>query len=162
MPNKKYFPNRQSIRLKEFDYTQPGAYFITICTVNRECMFGTIANGIVQLNHAGIKIRDCWLWLEQQYPRIKLDEFVIMPDHLHGIISIQNNCMGNSRIAHIKSIGRIIGAFKTVSSKQINQLRQTPGKMVWQRNYWERIIQTENEFNAVRQYIRNNPEKWRL
>src|SRR5665647_1678369 len=115
---------RRSLRLSGYDYSQAGAYFITICVNKRQGLFGTIVHNQMQLNHYG-KIADTsWQWLSQAYDYVESDEWVIMPNHLHGIISISANCRGGSRTAptgesKMKPLGRLIGAFKTISTKQI-------------------------------------------
>jgi REP element-mobilizing transposase RayT len=162
----KYNPaihHRRSIRLQGYDYSQTGAYFITVCTQNRECLFGGIVNGEMWLNEAGKFVADSWKWLAEQYDHVSLDAYVVMPNHLHGIIVITDGCRGGSRTAPTgkhKPIGRLIGAFKTVSTKRVNELRHTPGTKLWQRNYWEHIIRDESELNRIRDYIRNNPAQW--
>ncbi|MBR9977665.1 MAG: transposase, partial [Bacteroidetes bacterium] len=137
----KYKPEihqRRSIRLKGYDYSQEGAYFVTICVDNQECLFGDIVDGKMFLNQAGEIVVDSWTWLTQQYNYVDLDEWIIMPNHLHGIITIMDGrCESNARTTSIgqrKSIGRIIGAFKTVSTKRINILHQNVCARLWQRN----------------------------
>jgi putative transposase len=168
--------NRQSIRLKGYDYSRPGAYFVTLCVQNREALFGEIKNGKMQLNEFGIIVQDKWQWLPNQYLYVKLDEFVIMPNHLHGIIWIRDLlCKGGSRTAPtatsaqttpaaipttIKPLGRLVGAFKTVSAKHINIARNAPSKPVWQRDFYDHIDRDEKELNRIRQYIRDNPLNW--
>ena len=156
--------NRRSIRLPGYDYSRNGAYFVTICTQNRACLFGTIVDGEMRLNQFGEIVADTWNWLRDQYNYVVLDQWVIMPNHLHGIIVINNVCRGGSQTAPTvgapKPLGRLIGAFKTVSTKHINQLRNTPGVKIWQRNYWEHIIHNDDELNRIRQYIVDNPMKW--
>ena len=155
--------HRRSIRLEGYDYSQAGAYYVTICTHNRECVFGEITDRQMVLNDAGRMVADSWEWLAEQYDHLSLDECVVMPNHLHGIIVIIDGCRGGSRTAPTgkrKSLGRLIGAFKTVSTKQINQIRKTPGMKLWQRNYYEHIIRNENELKRIREYIANNPMKW--
>jgi REP element-mobilizing transposase RayT len=119
--------HRRSIRLKGYDYTQAGAYFVTIVTQDRACLFGEIVEGEVQLNPFGEIVAESWRWLAMQYDYVELDEWVIMPNHLHGIIVITDNgSRGGSRTAPTvkrKPIGRLIGAFKTVSTKRINEHR---------------------------------------
>ncbi len=139
----KYDPDihrRRSIRLKGYDYSQAGAYFVTICTQNRECLFGNIVDGEMTLNDVGWIVSDAWQWLERQYNHVELDEWVAMPNHFHGIIAIVDQSRrGGSRTAPTmtrKSIGRLIGAFKTVSTKRVNKMRGTPGAKLWQRNYY--------------------------
>ncbi len=173
-------PNRRSIRLQGYDYSQAGAYFVTICTHNRECLFGEIINGDMRLNDVGRIVADSWQWLAEQYDHVLLDQYVIMPNHTHGIIIITDagQCRrGGSRTARVrttpktghrhptpssppKPIGRLIGAFKTVSTKRMNALRATAGKKLWQRNYWDHIVRNEPELQRIREYIQNNPGQW--
>lgn len=166
--------HRRSIRLKGYDYSQAGAYFVTICTQNRVCLFGEIVDGEMRLNDAGKIVADSWQWLASQYDYIELDEWVIMPNHIHGIIVV-NERRGDSRIAPTqiaptqtgptgkrKPIGRLIGAFKTVSTKHINIMRGMAGIPVWQRNYYEHIIRNDESLNRIREYIANNPLQWAL
>jgi putative transposase len=158
--------HRCSIRLKDYDYSQAGAYFVTLCTKDRECLMGEIVDGQMQLNHYGQIAANCWEWLPRQYEYIDMDEWIIMPNHLHGILVINDDGRkGGSRTAPTqatkrKSLGRLIGAFKTVSSKQINTIRKTPGAVIWQRNYFERVIRNKDELRKIRDYIIGNPLTW--
>ena len=157
--------HRRSIRLKGYDYTQAGAYFVTIVTQGRECLFGEIVEGEVRLNPLGEIVGESWRWLGMQYDYVELDEWRIMPNHLHGIIVIIDDGRGGSRTAPTvkrKPIGRLVGAFKTVSTKRINEHRGTPGVRVWQRNYYEHIIRNEDDLEAIREYIACNPMRWDL
>ena len=162
-------PRRRSIRLEEYDYSQAGAYFVTLCTLNRECLFGNITEGKMILNAAGRIVSDSWVWLARQYDYVLLDESIIMPNHLHGIIVIEDRRRpnaGGSRTAPTmekqKSLGRLVGAFKTISTKKINQTRATQSAKLWQRNYYEHVIRNDEELNRVREYISHNPLKWEL
>lgn len=148
--------NRRSIRLPGYDYSQPGGYFITIVTYEREMLFGEVVNGEMILNNLGNIVTRHWNWLALQYPYVGLDEFVIMPNHLHGIILIN----AVDTIQKTKPLGRLIGAFKTVSTKEINLLNDSPGAPLWQRNYYERIIRNEGALDRIRTYIRANPRCW--
>jgi len=163
--------HRRSIRLKGYDYARAGAYFVTICTRNRECLFGEVVDGKLWLNDAGRIVADVWEWLGIQYDYVELDEWVVMPNHLHGIIVIvDDDRRGGSRTAPTrtaptpptqrKPIGRLVGAFKTVSTKHINEHRGTPGVPVWQRNYYEHIIRNDPSLQRIRAYIANNPLRW--
>jgi REP element-mobilizing transposase RayT len=154
--------NRRSIRLKEYDYSQAGGYFVTICTQDRKSVFGEIINGAIQLNESGSIIAATWEWLSAQYPYVKLDIRVVMPNHFHGIVFLFNGPMGGSRTAPTKQkpLGRLMGAFKTVSTKRINEIHGTIGKPVWQRNYYEHVIRNETDLEEIREYIQNNPLKW--
>jgi len=157
--------HRCSIRLKGYDYSHEGAYFVTICAWNRECIFGDVVDGEMQLNGYGEVAGESWIWLSRQYGYVDIDKWVVMPNHMHGIVIINNSSRGGSRTAPTetikrKSLGRLIGAFKTVSSKQINQIRKNPGVPLWQRNYYEHIIRNDDELNRIREYIVNNPAQW--
>jgi len=155
--------HRCSIRLKGCDYSQPGAYFVTICTHNRESLLGEIVGGEMILNEYGREVSKCWVWLAKQYPYLASDEWVVMPNHTHGIVILSGTYglrRGGSRTALTKSLGRLVGVFKTVSTKRINGMRHTPGSSLWQRNYYERVIRNEDELNRLRQYIPDNPAQW--
>ncbi len=155
---------RKSIRLRNYNYSQPGAYFITICSHNRALLFGEVVDGVMVLNELGRIATQSWKGMEQHYDYISLDEWVVMPNHFHGILVI-NARRGGSRAAptpKIKPLGQLVGAFKTISTKQINQLRHTPGAKVWQRNYYEHIIRNDTDLAQIREYIANNPLNWRL
>jgi putative transposase len=184
----KYDPDkhhRRSIRLQGYDYSQSGAYFVTICTHSRECLFGDIVGGEMRLNDAGTIVRDLWHKIPEHFPYTDIDEFVVMPNHAHGIIVIyHNDCRGEvsspivvSPIPKTKkegatpegggtlplqrrTLGQNVAYFKYRSSKQINQIRNTPGIPLWQRNYYEHIIRSEEEMNRIRKYIIDNPAKW--
>jgi len=157
--------HRKSIRLKNYDYSQSGLYFVTICTQNRECIFGNIINNNVGvgrdrpismiLNQYGKIIENVWESLPDHHS-IELDVFQIMPNHVHFILHI---VLGASRRAPT-TLGFIVGMFKTECTKQINKLRNTPGQKIFQRNYYEHIIQNENELIKIRQYIKTNPLFW--
>lgn len=168
-PNKHH---RRSIRLKNYDYSQPGAYFITICTHNRQCLFGEIVNGEMVLNEYGEIAKQCWLEIPVHFPHVQLDEFVIMPNHVHGIIIVGSRHALTLQIAvppqQIEQFGKpthgsiptIIRSYKSACTKQINIIHQSPANPVWQRNYYEHIIRNENELDSIREYIINNPLKW--
>ena len=141
--------HRRSIRLQGYDYSQPGIYFITICTKNHECLFGEILNGEMRLNEFGKIAHQCWLEIPQHFPHVQLDEFVVMPDHIHGIIVLNNIVVvvvgvqnieplqNQNAYQHIipRSIGSIIRGFKIGVTKKFRQ--NTDIYVVWQRNYYE-------------------------
>ncbi len=165
--------HRRSIRLPEYDYTQPGAYFVTICTYRRACLFGHIAGGVMRLNAFGEIVREEWFRTAQVRPNVELyePEFVIMPNHIHGIIWITETVGARRRRAPtVERFGRpvpgslptIVRAFKSAVTRRINILRGTPGAPVWQRNYWEHVIRNERALNAIRRYILANPARWHL
>ena len=156
--------HRRSVRLKGYDYAQAGSYFVTLCTHDRACLFGDVVDGQMRLNEYGQVVADSWMWLSDQYPHVELDEWVVMPNHLHGIMVLTGpDGRGGSRTAPTKNrkpVGRLIGAFKTVSTKRLNTLRHTPGLLVWQRNYYEHIVRSEESLDRIRRYIIGNPARW--
>ncbi|RMH77920.1 MAG: transposase [Cyanobacteria bacterium J007] len=156
MPYNPEKPRRSSLRLKGYDYTQPGAYFVTLCTKNRECLFGEVVGKVVELNEYGRIAAEMWQWLARQYLYVELDAWVVMPNHLHGILIITDTCSESDR----KPLGDLVGAFKTVSGRKINQLRDTPGYPVWQRDFYDRINRNDKSLHNIRQYIANNPLQW--
>jgi putative transposase len=164
---------RRSIRLKNYDYSKDGSYFVTICSHNHECIFGRISNGTMQLNTSGKIVKNCWDDLPNHYLNIKLDVFVTMPDHVHGIIFIENDpdhgVGAGFKLAPTKKskpkrhgLPEIVRAFKTFSARRINEIRNTLGQPVWQRSFIDRIIRNQSELTRVRRYILNNPLKWHL
>ena len=163
---------RRSIRLPDYDYSQPGAYFVTISTQSRLRLFGYVEDADMRLNEAGRLVARCWEWLAVRYRHVSLDQWIIMPDHLHGIIVLNDDPRrGGSRAAlpgKRKPLGQLIGAFKTASTKRLNEVSETPGATVWQRNYYEHVVRDEEELApitsglaAVREYIAHNPARWR-
>ena len=145
----KYRPqglHRRSIRLQGFDYSQAGAYFITICTHNRALF--------LQAERVQEVVRSAWHDLPLRFPSVVLDEFVIMPNHVHGIISLRGAA------SSAPTLGRVVRAFKSVSAIAANKALGRSGQPFWQHNYYEHVIRDEEELNAVRRYIRENPLKW--
>lgn len=159
---------RRSIRLKDYDYTQNGAYFVTICTIQRYEWFGEIRDDSMNLNPVGRIVQDCWLQISDHFPHVELDEFVVMPNHLHGILVITHDS-GARHVVPLQSaafaqpiagsLPTIIRSFKAAVTKQINR-SHLPSERIWQRNYYEHIIRSEMSLNAIRQYIRANPTEW--
>jgi REP element-mobilizing transposase RayT len=164
--------HRRSIRLRYRDYSIPGAYFITICIRNHKCLFGKIKDGKMILNDAGKIAEMCWREIPRHYPHAMVDAYIIMPNHVHGIIIIDtdvgaihelplhNQIIQNMKFRRNMLIPKIIGRFKMNTAKQINTIRQTPAIPLWQRNYYEHIIRNETELNKTREYIHNNSLNW--
>lgn len=158
-----YARNRKSIRLKNYDYSSSGGYFITICTCNRKHLFGKIIDGKMILNDGGKIAQQYWLEIPKHFPNAGLDEFIIMPNHVHGIIMIHNHVRANYYSpakfkSPSKTIGSIIRGFKIAVTKWFRFNSNV--YIVWQRNYYEHIIRNENELNKIREYIVNNPLQW--
>ncbi len=143
--------SRRSIRLKDYDYSQQGAYFVTICTRNGQCLFGEIVTGTMRPNESGELIQGLWCELPNRYANLDLDAFVLMPNHLHGIIVLTDQA---------PTLARVVRTFKSISAILLNRLLSRTGRPVWQRNYYEHIIRNERSLNAVREYILNNPARW--
>jgi REP element-mobilizing transposase RayT len=141
---------------------------VTVCTVNRQCCFGDIVDGQIYLTDVGQIVERTLLELPSTFPHVELDCWVIMPNHVHIIVILTDapeggsQRKGGSRTAPTrrKPLGRVIGAFKTMSSKQINRIQDTGGERVWQRNYYEHIIRDEKSLEKIREYIVNNPARW--
>jgi len=155
----------RSIRLKDYDYSQAGVYFITICTHNRECIFGDVVDGEMRLNEFGQVVKTEWLKTAKIRDNVELDEFNVMPNHLHGIIMIIDVVGATRRVAptiglQSNSLGSIIGQFKSIVTKNIRKMGLCTFK--WQRNYYEHIIRNEKEFNQIREYVISNSLKWEL
>jgi putative transposase len=126
-------PERRSIRLKGYDYSQPGAYFVTICVRQGEPLLGTIASGLVELSSYGQVVQHCGNDLPRHYPQVELNEFVIMPEHVHGILVLKAQEMQKTRTQH--GLTGIVRVLKSYSARRINQLRGTSGAPFWQRDY---------------------------
>ena len=176
----KYDPekhHRRSIRLKGYDYSQPGWYFVTIVVKDLECLFGDVVDAEMAMNDAGNVTQTCWLDIPNHFPNVHLDEFIIMPNHIHGIIFIIDDETGKSvgvqnfeplqRSQQNKyqkiipqSIGSIVRGFKIGVTKWFRH--NTDIYNVWQSNYYEHIIRDENDLHRIREYIINNPLKWDL
>ena len=178
--------NRRSIRLKGYDYSQQGLYFITVCCQDRACLFGDISNGEMVLNDAGKMISTEWLALKKRFPNIELHEYIVMPNHFHGILEIvgaslvgvhnndypyvnpnDNNTNGQPQgIAPTKkTVGDMMDAFKSITSVEYIRGVKTHNwkrfnKKLWQRNYWEHIIRNDKSLDRIAAYIINNPQRW--
>jgi len=161
---------RHSLRLQDYDYSQEGAYFVTICTQKKVTVLGQIVDGVMQLNRFGNVVNRCWLGIPHHFPNVEIDTFVVMPNHFHGIIALIGNCRGEvtsptpkgAATAPLRryTLGQIMAYFKYQTTKFINQICHTPGNRIWQRNYYEHVIRNENDLNDIRQYILDNPVKW--
>ena len=175
--------HRRSIRLKGHDYAQSGAYSLTVCTRDRASLFGHVLNGEMHLNDAGKIARRCWEDIPDHFPFVELDAFVIMPNHVHGVIVITESCRGEASVVPIHvsavssksdasplrqrpngtqpgSLSAIVQNFKSISTRKMNAARATPGTPIWQRNYHEHVVRNDEELEAIRQYILNNPANW--
>jgi putative transposase len=164
-----HFPKRKSLRLARFDYASARAYFVTICILDRQTCLSTVQGADVILSNMGTIVQQCWSKLPQTYRHIQLDEFIIMPDHVHGILILEPEYL-DPPADHVPgktplpwgfnycpvSLSEVVRAFKTESAKAINRMRCAIGAF-WQRGFYDRIIREEEELGPIRSYIRNNP-----
>ncbi len=172
----------ESVRLPGYDYSQPGAYYITIVVHNRQCLFGNVVDGKMMLNEFGELVKTEWLKTGVIRPNIDVDSFIVMPNHLHGILIITDNdnqrkdasqCQRRDTSQRVStrmneqfgkpthnSIPTIVRLFKSTTTKQINQIRKTPMQPLWQRGYYEHVVRDEDDLNRIREYIINNLQKW--
>ena len=174
--------HRRSIRLPDYDYRQAGAYFVTLVTYGRDCLFGQIIEDEICLNVLGEIVEEEWRRTGEIRREILMGSFIVMPNHVHGIIVIASarDCAtaegGASTGAHSRaplqppapqsprlsrSLGSVVAGLKSAVTKRINLTRGTPGLPVWQRNYYERVIRNEEEMNRLHQYIVGNPSLWK-
>lgn len=153
--------HRRSIRLKHYDYVQPGAYFVTICVQHRQCLFGHIDEGKMYLNTFGTIVDATWQYLPQHFQNVEIDAYVTMPNHVHGIVIISDKCSPNKAAPKgAPTLGQIVAYFKYQTTKEINRIRRCPGARIWQRNYYEAIIRDERMWHYVAAYIQRNPLSW--
>jgi putative transposase len=160
--------HRRSIRLPNYNYSQVGAYFVTIVTFQREYRFGEIQHGKMNLNNAGQIVWNVWNSLPERYPTVTLDTAVVMPNHFHGIVMIDEPVVGVIHELPLQdraqrrrmTLPLVVGYFKMNSAKQINKLSNSSGVPIWQRNYYEHIIRNDEENNRVQFYIDSNIDNW--
>lgn len=180
--------HRRLLRLKDYDYSQAGAYYVTVVTQARVCLFGGIINGEMQLNEAGLLVQRAWNDLPNHYANASLGAFVIMPNHVHGVIILSDvegrvalagraglrpahtpasihasasiTVRAEARSSKIHALPEIIRAFKSFSARRINENHNNIGRSIWQRNYYEHVIRNEDELNGICEYIAANPQNW--
>jgi putative transposase len=168
---------RRAGRLAGWDYAGDGTYFVTVCTHEREALFGETVDGMVVMNPFGEAVNACWMALPSHFPHVDTDAFVVMPNHVHGILMFHRDMMSISRGVGARhalplrqapaefgklqagSLGAVIGSFKSASTRHINMLRNVEGGPVWQRGYYDHIVRGERDLDACRQYIITNPAR---
>lgn len=171
------FPNRKSLRLSGYDYSADGGYFITICTHNRHLLFGEIVESTMKINALGMIVMEEWLRSGLIRRECVLDEFVVMPNHIHGIVLITgaqgppfaqtpNPIVGAQSLAPLRrrprSVGTLVAGYKSAVTTRYKQQFGPHANPIWQRSYYDHVIRNERDLNAIREYIRNNPLQWAL
>ncbi|MCR4304252.1 MAG: transposase [Gallionella sp.] len=175
--------HRRSLRLKGYDYSLEGAYFVTICAHGKACLFGDVIGDEMKVNELGRNVQAVWNDLPVHYPHVATDAFVVMPNHVHGVIVIRaGGCeAAGYPMAHVVNfspdhaerraglkpaptarhgLSEIIRGFKTFSARRVNEFRESTGTSLWQRNYYDHIIRNDADYNRIAEYIANNPQRW--
>jgi putative transposase len=152
-------PRHRSLRLPDYDYSQDGAYFVTVCTIDRVCLFGAITAGVFRPNEAGTEMERVWNSLSERFSHVKMDAFVVMPNHVHGILVFDGSQSGNA------SLSRVIGAYKSLSTlaygRGAREGEWLPfNDRLWQASYYEHVIRSDESLNRIRSYIADNPSQW--
>jgi len=164
MGQKQDMPQRRSIRLPDYDYAQPGAYFVTIVAHQHLCIFGKITDGRVDLSDIGKIVEETWHEIPEHFPNVINEPVVIMPNHMHGVIVIQGQSSRATRGSPLRNdpaaLGVIIGAFKSTVTRKIRRIKGYEHYQVWQRNYYEHVIRDEADFQRALDYIEANPQNW--
>jgi REP-associated tyrosine transposase len=165
--------HRRSIRIKEYDYAQPGGYFVTIVTYQRNCIFGNIVNEETQLNAFGKIADECWRAIPDHFPNVELGAYIVMPNHVHGIIVINDRADASASARRgtiyrapteqfgkpiIGSIPTIIRTFNAAVTRRIGRELNATG--IWQRNYYEHVIRNHEDWDRIHRYIESNPSMW--
>ena len=159
-------PKRQSLRLKEYDYAQAGAYFITICAQGRKCLFGDIADDQMCLNDAGKMLAMLWSDIPNRFLFVEIDAFVVMPNHFHGIIVFPDTAgVGSDEMTKVPPLGDVIAAFKSIATVEYGHGVKTKSwprfqQRLWQRNYYDHVIRNVKDLDRIRRYIDENPARW--
>jgi putative transposase len=167
--------NRRSLHLEDYDYSSPGAYFVTIVSYKRLPIFRKIINDKTHLSQLGRIVEESWGEIPSHFPFVSLDAYVIKPNHIHGIVIIDENdmlsaklvshatilkCVYNSTGPQSQSLGAIVGLFKSAATKRIHRLGITKFQSIWQRNYYDHIIRNEDDYQSKVEYIHTNPLNW--
>ena len=164
VPKKGFMRQRKPNRLKDYDYSKTGLYFITICTKGRQEYFGNISNGIMQLSEIGTVVEEDWRDIPLHFDNVEIDEFVIMPNHIHGIIAINNGKEEQASLfptlePQYRLLPIVIGGYKSGVTRKVNAMQDNTF-FQWQKSYYDHIIRNDHSLSRIRNYIANNPVKW--
>ena len=163
---------RRSIRLPGFDYSRVGIYFVTICSAQRRCIFGQIHGNDAVLSRIGEIVRACWIEIPQHFPNVKIETYVVMPNHVHGILTINEKLPDANRENKStvttelfgrpspKSVPTIIRSFKAAASKRARESGLAVSGSIWQRGYYEHVLRNTREYVETTNYILHNPVRW--
>jgi REP-associated tyrosine transposase len=157
--------HRQSVRLKGYDYTQPGWYFVTVCTHGKRFLFGDVSDGQMLRNGLGDVAQVEWFRSAKLRDDVLTDAFIVMPNHIHGVLARRGTARRAPTVERfgqpvVGSLPTLVRAYKAAVTRNVNLIRNTAGEAVWQRNYYEHVIRNDRDLNRVREYICRNPERW--
>jgi putative transposase len=169
-------PQRKSPRLQGYDYSREGAYFVTICTHGRAYLFGDVVDNQMRLNDVGAIADETWYTIPLHHPHVELDAFVVMPNHVHGIIVIHRDSVGTGRAPSVpippsalsipsfdttkQTLGVVIGAYKSAITKAVNRRMGLRAPLMWQVRFHDHIIRDARELDIFRAYVADNPARW--
>jgi REP element-mobilizing transposase RayT len=167
-------PERRSVRLRGFDYRADAAYFVTIVTFGRTSLLGAVVDGSIRLSAVGELVEAGWGAVAQSSPHVRLDSFVVMPNHIHGVLVVEDNPRAkHSRVANASplhrpppkgtpggSISAIVQNFKATTTRRVHSLPTTKGLRLWQRGFYDHVIRDETDLARIRVYIEDNPLRW--
>lgn len=167
---------RKNTRMKQWDYSSEGCYFVTICVKNRAHVFGVVDNGKMILNERGKFAYECWEQIPIHFPDVEIEQFVVMPNHVHGIVVLKNktehvvrnkyiyslstNGIKKSKNRNMMKLSKIIATYKAAVTRKINK-NPSNNYFAWQRSFHDHIIRGEREFHNIQNYIFFNPDNWR-
>jgi putative transposase len=173
MGHNQNLPQRRSIRLPDYDYAQPGAYFVTVVAHGHLCIFGNVTDGCVILSDIGKIVEETWREIPKHFSNVTNEHVVIMPNHVHGVIVIDTYSVRARHASPVRgeskdyphgvkphSLGAIVGSFKSSVTKKIHKMRRFENRMIWHRNYYEHVIRDETDYQRVLDYIETNPQNW--
>jgi putative transposase len=159
-----YMRRRKFTRLDKGCYRLPITCFITFCVIKKQCFFGEIKDASVILSEFGQRIKEIWLDIGIMHPNIDVSNYIVMPNHFHGIINISENKAHESEIQsaneELNVLYNIIRDYKSFSTHEYNKLKDTKSLQLWQRGYYDHIIRDQNEYDLIKRYIENNPSQW--
>jgi REP element-mobilizing transposase RayT len=156
---------RKPNRLRNYDYSQGGYYFVTICTQSRIEFFGEIQNGAMVLNENGKIAEKVWIGIPEHFGNVELDEFVVMPNHIHGIIVVKKDIVGNRHACSLQkrqyqTIPVVVGSYKSAVTRNIRKIKSSGSGFVWQKSFYDHIIRDGSSLNRIREYVINNSIQW--